>query len=120
MAREKADRSDRKRPHGRAFVTYKPDLGFLAFLKKTSPRLPVRSVDKDGMEFRSIEALDIGQRVLLSIWSHSHPKPARLRAEVSEVTPETRIGEQTYAFRVGVRFLEISSEAWAILHQLAS
>ena len=118
MADEKADHSEKKRPHVRAFLTYKEDGGLLSFLKKSSPRLPVRRVAKDGLEFRSIEALETGQRIVLSLWSRAHRKPGRVRAEVSEVTPETRIGEQTYAFRVEVKFVEISSEAWTILHRL--
>ena len=119
MINEKSDRSDKQRPHGRAFVTYKAEGGLLSFMRKPSPRLPVRSVSKDGMEFRSIEAPEVGQRIILSLWSQHHPKATRIRAQVSAVTPETRIGEQTYAFLVGVKFVEISTEAWEIIHRLS-
>lgn len=111
------ERPAKKRHSVRASITYKEE-GFLSFLRKPSPRLPVLSVTKEGMEFRTIEALRVGGRVALLLRSAQHHKPCRIRAEVSAINPETRIGEQTYAFRVEVKFVEISSEAWSALHNL--
>ena len=118
MADPENSDTERERPHGRAFVTYRAKGGMLGFLKKSSPKLPVRSVSKEGMEFRSVEAPTEGERIVLSLRSQHHPKPASVHAEVSKVSPETRIGEQRYAFRVEVKFVEISSEAWNILNRL--
>ncbi len=111
--------SEKKRLQGRAFVKYRADAGLLSFMKKWSPRLPVRSVDNEGLEFRSIETLEVDDRIVLSLWSQSHPTPARVTAQVSQVVAETRIGEQTYAFRIGVKFVELSSEAWNIISRLS-
>ncbi len=119
MPDAKANEADKRRPRGRAFVKYKPDSGIWSFLKKPSARLPVCSIDNEGMQFRSMEAPAVGDKLTLSLWSASRGKPARIRAQVSEVAPETRIGEQTYAFRVAVKFIEISSEAWEIISRLA-
>ena len=113
-----ADPNEKKRPSHRAFVTYK-DEGFLAFLKKPSAKLPVVEVTKEGMQFRSIEPLADGQGIVLMLRSQQHPKPARIKAQVTAVHPETRIGEKTYAFRVEAKFVNISTEAWTIVNALA-
>ena len=116
MPDPKAKEPTPRRPRG-VFVKYKPDSGIWSFLKKPSSRLPVCSIDKEGMQFRSMEAPAVGERLNLSLCA-ARGKPASIRAQVSEVVPETRIGEQTYAFRVAVKFIEISSEAWEIISRL--
>jgi len=118
MADPTEKKTEKKRPSHRAFVTYK-DEGFLAFLKKPSPKLPVVEVTKEGMQFRSIDPLDEGRGVLLMLRTQQHPKPARIKAQITAVHPETRIGEKTYAFRVEVKFVDISPEAWTNVHALA-
>ena len=117
-AERKQQGPDRKHSVLRASVTYKEE-GFLAFLRKPSPKLPVVEVAKEGLVFRSVNVLTEGQHIVLSLRSAQHPRPSRIRAQVSSVAPETRIGEQTYAFRVQVKFVEISSEAWPALQALA-
>lgn len=109
---------DKRHVAVRASVTYKEG-GLLALFRRPSPKLPVVEIDKEGMVFRSVEVLVEGQQVVLFLRSSHHPRPSKILARVSAVVPETRIGGQTYAFRVHVKFVELSSEAWAALHRLA-
>jgi len=113
-----ADPNEKKRPSLRAFVTYKEE-GLLAFLKKPSTKLPVVEVTKEGIQFRAIDPLAEGLGVVLMLRSQQHPKPAKIKAQITAVHPETRIGEKTYAFRVEARFVDISTAAWTIVNALA-
>jgi len=101
-----------------ASVSYQRKTLFSFLSKPSDKRYPVVNMNRSEIEFRAVEALGKGQTLDMMLKFPGIGRPARLTAEVLESKPETRIGVESYNYRIRAKVLGLSPEAWEILKKI--
>jgi len=72
-------------------------------------------ISKNGVQFRTTEALDVGETLFMTLRFPTMPKPVKVKAEVRWCREEKKVGIEDYTHVVGAHFVEYSPEGWDLI-----
>ena len=113
------DHTQRKPPRKhirRAYVEYSRSGTRLSRLFQPEiKRGPMINLSKDGVQFRTTEALDIDETLYMMLRFPDIREPVKLKVKVCWVREEEKIGIENYTHVVGVQFLEFTPHGWDLI-----
>ena len=116
MARERSERQEPRKAVRRAYVEYSKSSTRLSRLFQPDIRRgPMLDVSKNGVHFRTTEALEIGEVLFMTLRFPNVRRPVKVKAEVSWCKAEKKIGVEDYTHVVGAHFTEYSPDSWDLI-----
>ena len=118
MAREGTQRSEPRKALHRAYVEYSKTGTRLSRLFQPDVRRgPMVDISVGGVQFRTTEALELGDTVFMTLRFPSMREPVKLKAEVRWCRSEKKIGIENYTHVIGAHFVECSPDGWNLISE---
>ena len=116
MTRERSERQEPRKAVRRAYVEYSKSGTRLSRLFQPDIRRgPMVDISKNGVQFRTTEALDSGETVFMTLRFPNMRQPVKVKAEVRWSKEEKKVGVENYTHVVGVHFTEYSPDGWDLI-----
>ncbi len=116
MTRERSEREVARKAVHRAYVEYSKTGTRLSRLFQPDVRRgPMVDVSSNGVQFRTTEALEIGDPLFMALRFPGLRQPVKLKAEVRWCRREKKIGIENYTHVIGAQFTEYSPDSWELI-----
>ena len=116
MGKEKTDRKRPRKAVRRAYVEYSRSGTRLSRLFQPEiKRGPMVNISKDGVQFRTTEALDADETLYMTLRFPDIREPIKLKVRVCWIREEKKIGIENYTHVIGAQFLEFTPHGWDLI-----
>lgn len=116
MARENIEKPQTRKAIKRAYVEYSKSGTRLSRLFRPEVfRGPMVDVNKEGVQFRATQALEVGESLYMTLRFAEVPEAIKLKAVVRWVREEKKVGIENYTHVVGAEFTDFTPQAWDLI-----
>ena len=116
MARESIEKTQPRKAIKRAYVEYsKSGTRLSRLFRPEVHRGPMVDVNKEGVQFRTTSALEVGESLYMTLRFAEVPEAVKLKAVVRWVREEKKVGIENYTHVVGAEFTDFTPQAWDLI-----